>query len=802
MNPVWVLSVDLQTKTATFQSGLADAAKSARGAFTEIKGGSKEMGEAVSGNMMEARHGVILLGEEFGLHLPRGVTSFLASIGPVGAAMEAAFPFLAIAVGATILIEHLMKMHEAGEKLTEDQGKFALAANNAFNQLDMKLLQTQIETDELNNDHLGALRHQLQLIDLQSMAELQHSFEEVSKTADVVFAGLKTAWYQFGDGSKGAKKDLDDVIAKYGMMLSNGQDKEAGNFLKGAQESAVKIVELQRLAQQTVKPGKDHQDDENAYLAITAAHNQLKAIGVGWDEKEVKARQTALDALNEQVGKAQQLADSQKKEDAKTTREAHGAMSAQASAGAKEAAESKQRIAQQGLVAAKAVAEAHLTITRASTAERLAVDLDFCNKEYALAQQGNAAQIAALDKLGKDYPNQLKAMHDKALEETAQHNAQIVELTAKASVEQANRDLANLEQGEKEKIDATQKGSEARLSAINSALKAEESANLQDTGYYRELLTQRVSLTAEMAQEQGKLTAESGKQSAEAFEKAGEEMIAAQKGQDAVINSAKSTTSAQRAAEETRLANEEFTIQVIAAGKELAALDKSSNDYQSKVQDIQNKEQQMVQKHANDLAAIKEKAEIESNQVILSAEQRSTGMIADGLTKSIMGHQTWAKMVVSFGNEAVSGLIKNSLMIMMQQDKERLGDARKAATSAYKTGESMGPAGIVLGPVFAAAAFAGVMAFQDGGIVPGVGRGDIVPAMLEPGEGVLPKGLMAQIADNAKNGTANTGPQNRVQMHIHMSASALDSDGVDTVFEKHADTIQKHFERTLRRLNK
>jgi hypothetical protein len=38
--------------------------------------------------MMEARHGVILLGEEFGIHLPRGVTSFLASIGPVGAAMR------------------------------------------------------------------------------------------------------------------------------------------------------------------------------------------------------------------------------------------------------------------------------------------------------------------------------------------------------------------------------------------------------------------------------------------------------------------------------------------------------------------------------------------------------------------------------------------------------------------------------------------------------------------------------------------------------------------------------------------
>src|ERR1700677_2944204 len=151
--PVWVLSVDLQTKTATFQSGMADAAKSARGAFTEIKSGAGEMSGEVGGSMMEARHGVMLLGEEFGVHLPRGVTSFLASIGPVGAAMEAAFPFLAIAVGATILIEHLVKMHEAGLKLTEDQGKFGVAVNNAFNQLDEKIIQAQIRTDELKNDH-------------------------------------------------------------------------------------------------------------------------------------------------------------------------------------------------------------------------------------------------------------------------------------------------------------------------------------------------------------------------------------------------------------------------------------------------------------------------------------------------------------------------------------------------------------------------------------------------------------------------------------------------------------------------
>src|SRR4029077_12524958 len=82
--PVWVLSVDLQTKTATFQSGMADAAKSARGAFTDISGGATKMGAETGYSMMEARHGVMLLGEEFGIKMPRAIAGFIASIGPVG----------------------------------------------------------------------------------------------------------------------------------------------------------------------------------------------------------------------------------------------------------------------------------------------------------------------------------------------------------------------------------------------------------------------------------------------------------------------------------------------------------------------------------------------------------------------------------------------------------------------------------------------------------------------------------------------------------------------------------------------
>ena len=63
MPPLWVLSVDLQAKTATFATGMGDAAKGAKGAFRDIETGAGEMGHEVGYNMSEARHGVMLLGE-------------------------------------------------------------------------------------------------------------------------------------------------------------------------------------------------------------------------------------------------------------------------------------------------------------------------------------------------------------------------------------------------------------------------------------------------------------------------------------------------------------------------------------------------------------------------------------------------------------------------------------------------------------------------------------------------------------------------------------------------------------------
>jgi hypothetical protein len=802
--PVWLLSVDLQTKTATFQSGLADAARAARGAFNDIKTGAGNMAGAVNTNMFEARHGVMLLGEEFGIHLPRALTAFLTSIGPIGAAMEAAFPFLAIAVGATLLIQHLATLREAGHQLTEDQIRFGTESQNALNALDDKLLQAGIRADELRNDHLGALKKQLELIDHQSMAELTHTFTTLAKAADDAFKDLKTSWYSFGAGSAGAKNALDEFKNRYESLLALGHDKEAADLLRGTRESAQRTLASLK---ESVAVAGAFTPPKVAGAAggatdVLAAVSALRVKGL---EEELQAQQTILAALDDQIKAEGQVAALKKVDsgNAKTTTGNEAA--AQQAAAARAAAESMMRMGEQAIAADRAMAEAKLTVARASLEARLASDVEFAGRERDTQLAANGAELSGLDKSAKDYTNQVKANKEKALEIQSEYNTKVAELTAKASIAENARDLQATEQAQREKIEAAQQGSAERLAAINSAIKAEQSANLQDTSFYRELLNMRVETQRQETEQENKLRAEAAKEGADNDEKLGALSIAAEKQRMALADSARRVTAEQRMAEETKTANEEFENKMKALDREAAGLDKSGKDYDNKLVQMQNHEKQLVKEHANEIAAIKDRAEEESNARILAAEQRTASSIASGLTQSIMGHQTWAKMVVSLGDQAVAGLIKNSLMVMMQQDKERLSDARTAAAHAYATGEQIGgPAGVVLGPVFAAAAFAGVMAFNEGtDSVPGIGRMDTVPARLTPGEGVVPGGVMDGLSKVARAGGFNGGgTTNHAHFHATYHVHTIDGDGMQDALEKNTHVVTKHIENTLRRMNK
>ncbi len=802
--PVWVLSVNLETKTATFQTGLADAAKAARSSFSGIRGGAGEMGGAVNYSMGEARHSVMLLGEEFGVHLPRALSTFIAGLGPIGPALEAAFPFLAIAVGATLLIEHLVKMHEAGEKLTDDQVRFGTAVQNAFNSLDNKILQAKIRADELSNDHLGALRLQLELIDKQSMAELVRSFEEVAKAGDVVMKELEGHWYTFGKGSEGAKHALDQFQVQYDSLLAQGKSEQASGLLHGTAAQAQSV--LQALRDKEALEHSSSPDDATHQKGIAAA-KVLQGIHVETGvtmTKQIEAQQNLVDSLQAQVSLEGKVAELKKLDSGNAGKAAGNAQAAQAAAAARQEAESQLRMGEQSITADRATADALLTTHRASLEARLASDIDFAGRTRDVQLAANQAEMAGLDRSGKDYVNQVKGLKEKALEIGNEYDTKVAELTAKASTAEYSRDLTALEQSEREKIEATRQGSAQRLTAIDAAIKQEEAANLQDTNFFRELLNQRVQTVRQEAEEEGKLRAESAREEADNDAKVGSLAVAAEKQRMALEDSARRVTAQQRIAEETKLADEEYTIKMAALQKEVAGLDKSGKDYENKLKQLQDKEKQLTQQHENELAAIREKAEIETNNKLAASYQQFTSTVSGELSKTITGHQTMAKMVDSLGDQMISSMIKNAIQYAMSNKFRQESDAKAAATAGYKLGlEVGGPAGMVLGPVFAAVAFAGAMAFENGGVVPGIGRGDVVPALLSPGEGIIPGGVMDGLSKLAREGGMG-GSGNHYHVHgvqFAPQVHALDADGVDAVLEKHQATFQKHFENTLRKMS-
>ena len=721
--PVWQLSVNLETKTAVFTSGLADAAKSARGAFNDIKGGSGEMGGAVSGHMMEARHGVMLLGEEFGIHLPRALTTFIASIGPIGAAMEAAFPFLAIAVGATLLLQHLNKMREAGLALTDDQMKFGTAVENAFNTLDTKIIQAQIRADELRKDHLGALRGELELIDRQSMAELVKSFETVAKASDIVFKDLKTSWYQFGAGSDGAKHALEQFQTQYDSLLAQGKDKDASGLLGGTLAQAQKV---QTLLKDVNAYTVGSSVDTDVYKKSLASAQELHALGVKTGlnlEKDIAAQQQVVDALQAQV----------------------------------------------------------------SIESRMA--------SLKALEKGNAT-TSANKATGKDRDAEMRAsIEDK--QKQLESERQLREAATRSAVQEETRKEDAI-------ISTSRQGSVARLNALRDAMAQEEALGLEGTAHYQELLKQRNELATRLDEEARKQRTEAAREAVSDEEKTAELALSAAKQHQALLDSSRRMTQEQQIAEEQKFATDEYNIKLKALQQDEANLDKTDKDYINHLRQFQDQEKQLTQQHENELTAIREKAEIETNNKLAASYQQFTSAISGELSKSIMGHQSWAKMVDSLGDQMISSMIKNAIMYAMSNKFRQESDAKAAATAGFKLGmEIGGPAGPVLANVFAAVAFAGAMAFEGGGVVPGIGRGDIVPAMLSPGEGIVPGGVMDGLNKMAREGGMGGGTHYHVHgVHFAPTVHALDSEGVDRVLDKHSDKFQRHFENTLRKMNR
>jgi hypothetical protein len=120
MPVVSTLTVDLVARTASFEGPMGKASDTGKKSAKDIQDSFNKM------DLGEARGSIMVLGEEIGVHLPRHVQAFVATLPGVAAAMDAAFPVLAvIAIGAAIY-----KATESAQKHREEMEKDRQAVLN------------------------------------------------------------------------------------------------------------------------------------------------------------------------------------------------------------------------------------------------------------------------------------------------------------------------------------------------------------------------------------------------------------------------------------------------------------------------------------------------------------------------------------------------------------------------------------------------------------------------------------------------------------------------------------------------
>jgi hypothetical protein len=411
-------------------------------------------------------------------------------------------------------------------------------------------------------------------------------------------------------------------------------------------------------------------------------------------------------------------------------------------------------------------------------------------------QQGNA-RTETSNAVGEDA--------DKAFNQQAEQARQAAEAEEKAFEEKYREAVSALQESEKQKIDATRTGSAERIAAIDAAIKEEQAHGLQDTEYYKGLQLAKVNAVKERADMEEKINNELAKADADNTTKMAQLKNAADD-QNAKFELAMRRSTAQQALEsEIASENRRYEITQEASARDLALLQQGGERNAAEIKKIHDKIEQETQAHENKLTQIRETAEEQRNKRILASETQLEEGIARNMAQTIVTGKNLAQSMEKMGAQMLEGMVSHTLMMIMTQDWQRASDARTAAANAYASVSAIPVVGPFLAPEAAAGAFAAVMAFEGGGIIPGVSGGrDSVNAVLEPEEMVLPRTLSSGLQKMIRDGGANNRGGDthiHVQSHVH-NPQALDADGMHDILEAHADTIARHVSNHFRKQNK
>lgn len=323
-----VISVTIIAQIDQLTKGMNDAANQIQSAATKMEASvnkfsdsldnvgvrGKKAGDDVNEGLSkidtgEARGGIMVLGEEIGVHLPRHVQALIATLPGLGAAFSLAFPILAIVAVGKAIEEFVQKADEAKKKL-EEQAHAAVEASSSIKEhadqltIDNHKLEDQLAILQKKPTSNGittaadeAEKAMEKLIDETQKAidKLQELFAAQATGGLAKFLGTGTNAGEIAShlsqGLEQMKGYLDDF-----HRYENMGDEENAKKSKGLYEEKKKgLQEFVTEAMQTLKE-------------IQTAPDPVVEMDLSPDpEGAVMAQQLAVDAMNKQREAAQEL---------------------------------------------------------------------------------------------------------------------------------------------------------------------------------------------------------------------------------------------------------------------------------------------------------------------------------------------------------------------------------------------------------------------------------------------------------------------------------------------------------------
>src|SRR5271166_4872671 len=309
-------TVNLKAETASFKAAMREAAATTRQTAQEMRS-----------SMMEARGAITLLGEEVGVHLPRHLRNFVATLPGVAPLMSAAFSSIAVAGLGLVVLETAKKIYEFAKSLTElskaEKEHHDQAVKNAKEELALqtKLVEAQYAILKAAATAPAAKQH-LQLEEDRELLNLSAGYR------DKMIADLAEMRKAQADAQKAARTATTSPAAMtYAPAMALGgvvAESIATNKWKEEIDQRDKDIALAdaELLKSTAKTWEDqnHIAESAAKQAEAAAKKAAQAQMQGWEDAFSREKSLRVMSLDDEfafwasrIGAAEQYAENFRK---------------------------------------------------------------------------------------------------------------------------------------------------------------------------------------------------------------------------------------------------------------------------------------------------------------------------------------------------------------------------------------------------------------------------------------------------------------------------------------------------------